>query len=139
LPEDVLGVGAREEQWRGWIGRAHATTVVARVEGAVVGFCALHSSPGEASPQKRGEIPALFVLPTYWRRGWGRRLCERALDEARASGMEDVGLWVLESNTRARSFYEALGFRLSDETRVFLERGSAELLERRYVKDLREA
>ena len=129
VPDDVLAppdLGPRVRIWEQWLARSQAVTVVARVDDVVVGFCALQTVAGE------GEIPFLFVLSSHWRRGLGRRLGERVLVEACARGFEEVVLWVLESNERARSFYAALGFRPDGTTRVFIERANVTLHELRY-------
>ena len=49
--------------------------------------------------------------------------------EAETRGFADVVLWVLESNARARWFYESLGFRTDGRKRVFLERREGALHE----------
>ena len=101
------------------------------VGATVTGFCTLHPAPDRSGPAP-GEIASFYVLPAEWRRGTGRKLGERAVAEARARGFAEIVLWVLETNTRARSFYEALGFRPDGESRVFLERPYASWRELRY-------
>lgn len=58
----------------------------------------------------RVEIRELYVHPNYWRAGLGRALVERAAHELAVRGAEEIFLWVLEANARARAFYEAIGF-----------------------------
>ncbi len=79
-----------------------------------------------------GEIASFYVLPAEWRQGTGRRLGETAVAEAHARGFAEVAIWVLETNARARGFYEALGFRPDGESKVFLERPYATWRELRY-------
>lgn len=57
-----------------------------------------------------GEIRAIYLLPEYWHSGYGRRMLKFAVEELRSRGFDSVILWVLESNLRARRFYEANGF-----------------------------
>lgn len=57
-----------------------------------------------------GEILNLAVAPPHQRRGVGRLLARRALDELSARGARAVYLEVRESNTAARRLYESLGF-----------------------------
>ena len=111
--------------WRGWLGRSQADTFVARADGTVVGFCTLQPIASAAGHATTGEIVAVYVLPSHWRRGIGRRLCDRTLAEAHARGLTEVELWVLESNRRAQRFYESLGFRPDGRKRVFLEHSGA--------------
>jgi ribosomal protein S18 acetylase RimI-like enzyme len=53
----------------------------------------------------------LSVLREAWGLGLGRALCRAALDEARASGLRRVTLYVRADNVRAIRLYESLGFR----------------------------
>jgi ribosomal protein S18 acetylase RimI-like enzyme len=70
---------------------------VAESEGQIVGYAALGP----------GELEQLYVRPGYQGRGVGRLL----LDQAKALEPQGLELWVFQRNTRARSFYEAHGFR----------------------------
>ena len=55
-------------------------------------------------------IWGVFVRPEYRRTGIARRLMERAIDRARASGVEQVHLAVGACNPRAQTLYRSLGF-----------------------------
>jgi ribosomal protein S18 acetylase RimI-like enzyme len=63
-----------------------------------------------------GELARLYVVPERWGRGVGRRLHDAALDHLTAEGFAQAVLWVLEENTRARAWYERLGWELTHET-----------------------
>jgi ribosomal protein S18 acetylase RimI-like enzyme len=56
------------------------------------------------------EIYALYADPDSWGRGFGRALWAELESRLRETGCREVTLWVLEANTRARRFYESLGF-----------------------------
>ena len=133
---DMPDVKQRVRGWKRWLGRSQASTIVARVDGTAVGFCALHpvrdEAAGAATGGVRGEISAIYVLPSHWRRGIGRLLCEQIVTDARTCGFAEVVLWVLESNERALGFYDSLGFRPDGKTRMFLERSDESMLELRY-------
>lgn len=62
-----------------------------------------------------GEIVSIYLLPEYAGRGYGRKLLSAAVDELAELGYQDIYLWVLEENHRARDFYQKFGFVLSDE------------------------
>lgn len=84
---------------------------VAIAGGSVVGWisagpCRDPDRPG----RQHGEIMACYVHPDCWRTGTGRLLLEHALDGLAKDGRDDVTLWVLEANDRARRFYEKFGF-----------------------------
>jgi len=59
----------------------------------------------------RGWLNYLAVLPKCQKRGYGRKLVERAIEELMKLGCLKVNLQVRETNTPVISFYEHLGFR----------------------------
>jgi GNAT superfamily N-acetyltransferase len=50
------------------------------------------------------------VHPEKWKKGIGRALLSASLDQVRKCKFDQITLWVLEGNQRARSFYESFGF-----------------------------
>lgn len=58
-----------------------------------------------------GEIISVYLLPEYIGKGCGKQLFQAAVDELKQMGYNDIFLWVLEENTRARRFYEKFGFK----------------------------
>ena len=56
------------------------------------------------------ELICIHSLPGAWRQGYGSRMMEAVLRDAAAAGYEKIFLWVFKANTRARHFYESLGF-----------------------------
>lgn len=59
----------------------------------------------------RGWMNYLAVLPAYQKRGYGRRLAEKAVEELRKLGCSKVNVQVRESNPSAIEFYKNLGFK----------------------------
>lgn len=57
----------------------------------------------------RGEIYAIYVLPSHQRRGLGDSLVRAVASRLAAASTTSMLLWVLEANAPARAFYEALG------------------------------
>ena len=57
-----------------------------------------------------GEVVSLYLLPEHMGRGYGGPLLEAAVKTLAEQGFQDVLLWVLEENRRARRFYEIHGF-----------------------------
>ena len=112
MPDAVLAdldPRQRAALWHGIIGKG-GFVQLAEQDGAIVGF----GSSGEqrdTSLPFAGEIAALYVLRRAQRLGVGRRLMTAMASDLLAQGYGSASLWVLESNTPARRFYEALGGR----------------------------
>jgi GNAT superfamily N-acetyltransferase len=100
----------RIDRWREWLGSPEVHTVVATDGEHITGFCTVRASRDEDAHAGVAEMPTLYVDPLHWRRGLGGALCRSVVSWARASGFEELTLWVLEVNERARAFYRAFGF-----------------------------
>ncbi len=57
-----------------------------------------------------GEIVSIYLLPKYMGKGYGKCLLDAVVRELECLGFQDIFLWVLEDNLRARKFYEKAGF-----------------------------
>lgn len=119
LWERVLaGVGAGA-------GAGRAGVMVADADGALRGFAGFSPSRDDDADQDRvGEITAIYLLPGAWGTGTGGRLMGAALGCLVQAGFSEATLWVLDTNARARRFYEAGGWfadgaEMLDESRGF--------------------
>lgn len=74
----------------------------------LIGFAAA-GPERSGDPNYLGELYALYVLPSHQRRGFGHRLVRAGAGRLAAAGTRSMLLWVLDANTPAREFYEALG------------------------------
>ena len=101
-------VPMRAERWEAILTRpGSGSTLVGEMDGTVEGFVSFGiARDGDFTG---GELAALYVHPTRWATGLGHALHESAI--AGMAGRGDAMLWVLEANTRARSFYERHGWR----------------------------
>jgi GNAT superfamily N-acetyltransferase len=97
--------GYDEREWRSFL-RAGAW-FVARKAGRVVGVVALLPEQGRADERS---LVSMWVDPQARGGGTSAGLLTAALDLAGQDGAELVGLWVADGNTRARRFYERVGF-----------------------------
>ena len=80
------------------------------------------------------EILRIYILPTYWGQNIGTELINWGINEIQNKGCKKITLWVLEENSRARKFYEKMGFIHDGITRV-IDVGK-ELIDLRYIKNL---
>ncbi len=111
---DSLSVAEREQMWNGLVPSrdddAHVT-IVAEIEGEVVGFCSVAAPSRDAdAPEGTAEIPAIYVEPDRRRGGIGAALLDAALVALEAAGWRRVTLWVVATNANARAFYARFGF-----------------------------
>jgi ribosomal protein S18 acetylase RimI-like enzyme len=81
----------------------------------VVGPC---RDPDRQEP-RHGEVLACYVHPRWWRKGAGRLLLEQGVAALVQAGRDDISLWVLEANHRARRFYTAFGFEPDGARKLF--------------------
>jgi ribosomal protein S18 acetylase RimI-like enzyme len=78
--------------------------------GEIVGYAGVGPERGAEAHENVGELYALFVHPDWWGSGAARVLTDAAVADLRAAGCDQVWLWVLEANIRARAFYRRYGF-----------------------------
>jgi ribosomal protein S18 acetylase RimI-like enzyme len=106
-----LSPAERADQWRHFLADRGGTrfVLVAHDEGDdLVAFAA--GGPERSGDSKyRGEVYAIYVLPSRQARGFGRALMRAVASRLAAGGIKSILLGVLEANIRARTFYEALG------------------------------
>ena len=85
---------------------------VAQLDSMIVGWVAGgRCRDADRTASRHGEIYACYVQPGSWDHGTGRLLLDRAVSDLAGAGLDDITLWVLEGNHRARRFYEGRGFR----------------------------
>lgn len=100
-------------RWECWLGPDAAKgrrCYVAEVREDIVGVVLAGPDP-EASTT--GHLSRLYVHPDHWGTGIGAHLYASAKADLRAR-FDEATLWVLEGNGRARSWYERLGWRLTE-------------------------
>ena len=83
--------------------------LLARVDGAIAGCCALRPLDTSDYPGA-AEMKRLYVRKAFRGFGLGRQLAEAVLDSARQAGYDCVLLDTLDDMEAARALYEDLGF-----------------------------
>lgn len=86
---------------------------IAEHDGEKVGSVCLMAHPERASVAK---LRLLFVEPSARGLGVGRLLVDTCTDFARAAGYDTITLWTNSVLVSARRIYEAVGYRLVEET-----------------------
>jgi len=122
VPDEVLdGLdatrGRRDRIWREMLADDRQRALVAERDGKVVGFVNLGPAHPPVDPAI-GELHAIYLHPAAWDQGVGRALFRQGEDALRSLGYRSAILWVLETNRRARDFYEAAGWRADGETKI---------------------
>jgi GNAT superfamily N-acetyltransferase len=84
---------------------------VAEEDGRVTGFAVTGPSEDADAQDKTGEVYAIYLDPEQVGTGLGRALFEHAVEDLRERGFTEATLWVLETNERARRFYEVAGWK----------------------------
>jgi GNAT superfamily N-acetyltransferase len=111
---DSLEVEQRYPVWERILGEAEwprAGTFVADDGGDVVGFASIcPSRDDDEEPASAGELAAIYLLPESWGMGLGRELMTFALSAFSDAAFDEATAWVLDTNSRARRFYEAAGW-----------------------------
>lgn len=121
---------ARDPDWR--------EQLVAEVAGRAIGFVQI-IDPAREESHYWGECPANLRAIDVWigdeadlGRGYGTRIMELAIERCFAEpGVEAILIDPLESNLRARKFYERLGFRFVERRRFNEDDCAVYRLERR--------
>lgn len=80
------------------------------IDGAPAGAASLHPTR-DADLPGAGEFSFLYLLPAYWRGGYGMQLLTRIEQEAKTRGFTLLCCWALAENARAIAFYEKNGYR----------------------------
>jgi ribosomal protein S18 acetylase RimI-like enzyme len=83
---------------------------VAEEGGRVLGFAVTGRSEDADADERTGELYAVYLEPERVGTGLGRALLDHAVGDLRQRGFRAATLWVLETNARARRFYEVAGW-----------------------------
>jgi GNAT superfamily N-acetyltransferase len=121
VPDSELAAIGEPDRLDTWVERTasstEVSTLVALVDGEVIGFAAYGAERSDLAPAVagRGEVYALYVHPDHWGAGAGHALMASARDALRARRCDAVSIWVLEGNARGIAFYERQGFQATGD------------------------
>jgi ribosomal protein S18 acetylase RimI-like enzyme len=136
---DRLDPAQRATRWEQHLAEtdwSRAGILIADAGGRLLGFVSYGPArDDDADPQRIGQIYSIYLTSDAWGQGTGRQLMAAALERLAEAGFCQATLWVLDSNARARRFYEAGGWAadgsvMQDDSRGF------PLIEVRYRRGL---
>jgi GNAT superfamily N-acetyltransferase len=113
LPDEILdqlSIDDREGTWREVLTTTTTSCLVAEREGALVGFASGGPSTDQGAPRATAEVFTIYVDESEAGSGTGTALFVGVREALAEDGFTDATLWVLESNARARRFYEREGW-----------------------------
>jgi GNAT superfamily N-acetyltransferase len=87
--------------------------LVARDKDAIVGVALAVCTPS-AELGRVMTVNDFFVRPEHRRKGVGRRLAKRLVDECKRMKIDEIGLEVFHDNKTAASFWRSIGFKQAD-------------------------
>jgi len=124
----------RLEKWQGYLASGLYEYYVPVLDGKVAGFLSLRQpDEHENLPDHYYEVGGIYLHPSVYRQGIGRKLMAFAEEQARAKGKTAMMLWVFEDNAPSRRFYEACGYRPDGKTDI--SEYCRPLVTMRYVKE----
>ena len=131
-----LSIEKRTQQWEQCISRGEPQLLVAKDNGALLGWLSFGKCRDEGTPPSEAEIRALYAAPSAWSTGVGRVLWLEAGRRMREQGFKTCSLWVFPQNERAIRFYCAAGFAADLSPPKECELGGQHLQQMRYVCQL---
>ena len=112
IPQDYLD-SIPTGRWANSINKIGMNNLVVIENGNIIGTASFCKSRWEQY-SNYGEIVSIYFLPAYMGKGYGQHLLKKCIEELNGLGYDNILLWVLEENQRARRFYEKNGFTCSE-------------------------
>ena len=113
IPQDYLD-SIPTGRWANSINKIEMNNLVVIENGLIIGTASFCKSRWEQY-SNYGEIVSIYFLPAYMGKGYGKHLLKKCVEELNGLGYNNILLWVLENNQRARRFYEKNGFTCSGD------------------------
>lgn len=106
-----------EDEWGPLVTDANRTVLAVVVDAELIA-CVVFGEYPTLAPPGWGHLAKLYVAPEAWGQGIGSRLHDLAVEQLSAAGYQNLWLWVLEGNDRARAMYERRGWTARSERRT---------------------
>ena len=136
---DALSIEKRQLSWQKILARIRGETddgrqtVVADEDGRVIGWAGFGPCRDrDVSAADTAEVYGIYLDPSVYRQGIGTLLWRDVCLRLAAENHHRAAVWVLQENTAARGFYEAMGGVLDSGVTRAIEREGVTLPEVRY-------
>ncbi|MEI6407401.1 MAG: GNAT family N-acetyltransferase [Actinomycetes bacterium] len=129
-----LSIDKRAEIWEINLRNQHpkSHTLVAELDGQIVGFIGVGACRDEESTTSHGEVFSIYVDSDKQGLGIGTRMLNQGLEFLKNENFSRASLWVLAGNESSRFWYESRGWRRDGKVKSE-HRGDFDLIEIRYV------
>lgn len=116
VPDDYLANLSVEKRTKVWAEifsdrKPKTVSFVSEEEGVILGFCSVGPSRDVGVPHETGELYSIYLDSSKQGQGIGSALMKTGLDFLKEQGFKKATLWVLKTNLKAISFYEANGWK----------------------------
>ena len=119
---DQMQHGAEQYLWDALPNGTYRAWMAETDDGQVVSGGGIAIVPWPGSPDfpasRRGWILGIYTEPAFRRMGLARRIMETILEWCRAEGFAHVSL---HASDNGRRLYESMGFRATNEMRIYLD------------------
>lgn len=88
----------------------HEKTVVAEIDGDLVGFACLQVYRSWCYPDVWAELTEMFVKPDFQRKGIGQAIVQHVEELAKYAGAVEIGLLTGKRNIAGQSLYRKCGY-----------------------------
>ena len=117
-----------KNQWQNELEKDQVTAIGIFLNNLILGVCVYHKIYDEA------ELRYLTVHPAYKRRGLGKKLIYKMLEECKKQNIRRIFLEVSLKNNQALSFYDYFEFETIRIRKKYYKDGSDALLKEKNVK-----
>ena len=121
IPDSYLQNLDVDQRARNWVQILESSiqgnqTIVAEIDGAIVGFIGVGPSR-ELTEFNLGEVHAIYVDPNHQKLGVGSNLMKEGIRILKDQKFRGAMLWVLDQNFQTRTWYESRGWKSNGKSK----------------------
>ncbi|MDO8611028.1 MAG: GNAT family N-acetyltransferase [bacterium] len=91
---------------------------IAELNKKIVGWYTAGKSRDKDAAKDTGELQGIYIHPYHVGQGVGSKIMNHVINSLKRGGYKKATLWVLETNTIARRFYEKRGWVVEGKTKI---------------------